>query len=75
MIIMQTVFSCEMTSAVNVALNTHSNSNPCLLEPGLSSRGGLQGRSLAQIRGGGGGGAVPPEQVPGGNSSVHFGDN
>ena len=25
--------------------------------------------------GGGGGGAVPPEQVPGGNSSVNFGDN
>ena len=24
---------------------------------------------------GGGGGAVPPEQVPGGNSSVNFGDN
>ena len=24
--------------------------------------------------GGGGGGAVPPEQVPGGNSSVNFGD-
>ena len=35
----------------------------------------LQGRSLAQIRGGGGGGAVPPEQVPGGNSSVNFVDN
>ena len=32
-----------------------------------------QGRSLAQIRGGGG--AVTPEQVPGGNSSVNFGDN
>ena len=39
----------------------------------------IQGRSLAQIRGGGpntrGGGGVPPEQVPGGNSSVNFGDN
>ena len=35
----------------------------------------IQGRSLAQIRMGGGGSAVPPEQVPGGNSSVNFGDN
>ena len=32
-------------------------------------------RVVAWPRYAGGGGAVPPEQVPGGNSSVNFGDN
>ena len=32
-------------------------------------------RAVAWPKYAGGGGAVPPEQVPGGNSSVNFGDN
>ena len=53
----------------HLCLGTHISSDSD--SPTTLEQYSEQGRSLAQIRGG----AVPPEQVPGGNSSVNFGDN